>query len=258
MAKTCRKCGEAKDLNAFSKDRQKTDGLSSWCKPCASARNKKYNEKNKEKQAAQKKGYYIRNREKLLAKCAEYRAANREAVRNYQKQYYKEHREKVLARQREYQAEPEVKAAKAEYVKDWQKRNKDKTTARAKAWRDRNPGKQAEATKKWRINHPDYYNSKDHTARLLRDRIRKAVKHGYRAGSAVKDLGCSIEEFREYIAAQFQLGMTWGNWGEWHLDHIKPLASFDLSDRHQFLQACHYTNYQPLWAIENQRKGCAA
>lgn len=49
--------------------------------------------------------------------------------------------------------------------------------------------------------------------------------------------------------------MSWDNWGEWHLDHIQPLASFDLTDREQFLQATNYTNYQPLWALENIRKG---
>jgi hypothetical protein len=48
--------------------------------------------------------------------------------------------------------------------------------------------------------------------------------------------------------------MTWDNWTTdgWHIDHIKPLASsFDLTDRKQFLEACHYTNLQPLWAKDN-------
>jgi hypothetical protein len=88
----------------------------------------------------------------------------------------------------------------------------------------------------------------------LRTRLHHAIKTGAKAGSAVRDLGCSIPEFKSHIEAQFQPGMTWENWGDWHLDHIKPLSSFDLTDRDQFLVACHYTNYQPLWAADNFAK----
>lgn len=97
---------------------------------------------------------------------------------------------------------------------------------------------------------------KPRLARMLRDRVRKIVKRGksVRAGSAIRDLGCSLEEFKIYIAAKFIDDMGWSNYGEWHLDHIIPLARFDLSDRAQFLQAVHYTNYQPLWAQDNRRK----
>jgi len=51
--------------------------------------------------------------------------------------------------------------------------------------------------------------------------------------------------------------ITWENHSRagWHIDHIKPLISFDLIEREQFLEACHYTNLQPLWAKENLRKG---
>ena len=72
---------------------------------------------------------------------------------------------------------------------------------------------------------------------------------------------CKIEkrvaELRDYLESKFQPGMTWDNWttNGWHIDHIKPLASFDLTDREQFLRACHYTNLQPLWAIDNLKKG---
>lgn len=90
---------------------------------------------------------------------------------------------------------------------------------------------------------------------ILRGRLTKTVRRSIRAGSAVRDLGCTIEEFMAYIADRFLPGMSWENWGKWHLDHIRPLASFDLSDREQFLAACHYTNLQPLWAVDNLRKG---
>lgn len=90
--------------------------------------------------------------------------------------------------------------------------------------------------------------------RNLRARLWDALRRDprkSRGGSAVRDLGCGISEFREYIAAQFLPGMSWDNWGEWHLDHIKPLCDFDLTVREQVLKACHYTNLRPLWAKDN-------
>lgn len=93
--------------------------------------------------------------------------------------------------------------------------------------------------------------------RQLRTRLGAAIRGNFKTGSAVRDLGCSIAEFRDYIAAKFQPGMSWDNWGEWHLDHIRPLAAFDLSDRARILVACHYTNYQPLWALDNRLKGAS-
>lgn len=89
----------------------------------------------------------------------------------------------------------------------------------------------------------------------LRNRLTMAVKNGQKAGSAVQDLGISINELKSYIEAKFQPGMTWDNWGEWHIDHVKPLIAFDLTDREQVLVACNYTNLQPLWARENLSKG---
>lgn len=91
-------------------------------------------------------------------------------------------------------------------------------------------------------------------ANILRSRLNKAIQFS-KTGSAVKDLGCSIEQLKIYLESRFVSGMTWDNYGEWHIDHIKPLASFDLTDYQQLKEACHYTNLQPLWAVDNLRKG---
>jgi len=82
------------------------------------------------------------------------------------------------------------------------------------------------------------------------------VNKGIKAGSAVKDLGCTIPELIKYLESKFQLGMTWENHSStgWHIDHIIPLCEFDLTDREQFLKAAHYTNLQPLWAEDNLKK----
>jgi len=90
----------------------------------------------------------------------------------------------------------------------------------------------------------------------LRSRLKNALKNNQKSGSAVRDLGCSVDFFKSYIEQKFHLGMSWKNYGYngWHLDHIIPLSWFDLTDREQFLKACHYTNLQPLWAIDNLKK----
>ena len=86
----------------------------------------------------------------------------------------------------------------------------------------------------------------------LRDRLRKALKDSQRSGSAVRDLGCSIPDFKIWLEKQFQNGMTWNNYGKvWHIDHIIPLSKFDLADRNQLVKACHWFNLRPLWAREN-------
>lgn len=88
----------------------------------------------------------------------------------------------------------------------------------------------------------------------LRSRLTKAIKHNQKAGSAIKDLGCSIQHLKLHLELFWDEGMSWNNYGEWHVDHIKSLASFDLTDRTQFLEANHYTNLQPLWEVDNLRK----
>ena len=95
--------------------------------------------------------------------------------------------------------------------------------------------------------------------RLLRGRLYRAVKRGWKAGSAVRDLGCTIAEFKAYLEERFEPGMTWDNQGigdgKWNIDHIVPLVSVDLTDREQLLRVCHYTNLRPLWFVDNMRKG---
>lgn len=68
-------------------------------------------------------------------------------------------------------------------------------------------------------------------------------------------VGCSVGFLRSYIEGKFQNGMTWENYGEWHVDHIRPCASFDLSDKEQVLQCFNWRNLQPMWASENISKG---
>jgi hypothetical protein len=121
-----------------------------------------------------------------------------------------------------------------------------------KAYTDSSHGKMVRATYK----SEQYKNNLNFRLILkLRSRIRTAVKRNQKSGSAVRDLGCSIENFKLHLESKFRDGMTWENQGShWHIDHIRPLASFDLTNREKFLEACHYTNMQPLLKEENLSK----
>lgn len=69
-------------------------------------------------------------------------------------------------------------------------------------------------------------------------------------------VGCAIPFLRGYLEAKFKVGMSWSNHGAgWHIDHIKPCASFNLLDEKEQKKCFHYKNLQPLWAEENLSKG---
>lgn len=97
-----------------------------------------------------------------------------------------------------------------------------------------------------------------HLKDLLSGRLAKAIKHQYgeKAFSTTDLLGCSIEDVRDHLESQFSEGMTWENMGRngWHIDHIRPCDSFDLTDPEEQQKCFHYTNLQPLWQADNIRK----
>ena len=95
----------------------------------------------------------------------------------------------------------------------------------------------------------------------LRIRLAKVAsrQENPQRGSHVELLGCTTDFFLKYIEGLWTEGMSWENYGNteesWSLDHIKPLSSFDLLDEEQLKECCHYTNLQPLWHMDNIRKG---
>jgi hypothetical protein len=91
----------------------------------------------------------------------------------------------------------------------------------------------------------------------IRSRIQQLIRGRYiKAAGTEKLLGCTWQQAREHLEAQFRPGMSWETYGQkgWHIDHIRPCASFDLSDPEQQRQCFHYSNLQPLWAAENLSK----
>lgn len=142
-----------------------------------------------------------------------------------------------------------------EKVKAIQKRsrekNKERNNALVREWRKKN---------KERIN--ESYNKKmnksgsiSKTAHVLRARILCAIKKNkaFKKTNTLELLGCSINQVRLHLESQFTEGMSWDNYGlyGWHIDHIKPCNTFDLTDPEQQKQCFHYTNLRPLWASKN-------
>lgn len=160
----------------------------------------------------------------------------------------------------------QCKACEAEYGYEYRKTNREKKAKYQREWYKANREKKAKYKRKWCKANPEKKakyqrtrRAKDVQCRLadnLRGRLYGAIKGKPKNGSAVRDLGCSIAELKEYLEGKFGDGMSWDNWGRngWHIDHIRPLSSFDLTDPDQLKEACHYTNLQPLWAKDNLQK----
>lgn len=90
--------------------------------------------------------------------------------------------------------------------------------------------------------------------RMLRNQVARIKRRTTWSKRSNELLGCTYEQARQWIEAQFKRGMTWGNCGKWEIDHIIPISAFDLTDERQVRCVNHYTNLRPLWAHENRSK----
>lgn len=93
------------------------------------------------------------------------------------------------------------------------------------------------------------------TVASLRRRLYHVLQGTQKSAPFLVLLGCDRNALRAHLEGQFTSGMSWENYGQWHVDHIQPLSAFDVMDPAQQRAACHYTNLQPLWALDNLTKG---
>lgn len=214
---------------------QRNVGTNNECIACKRIRDKAYGERTKAKKAEYDRQYRILNDARLRTAKAEYRDKNKDAQK---------------ARHAAWSA------ANAEHRREYREANKEKRNAQKRAWYEKNK----RHARRYSVDYNRRKKLEDLGYKLrqnLRIRLATAVREGAKAGSAVSDLGCTIDELKSYLEAKFTDGMTWGNWGRkgWHIDHKKPLAAYDLTDADQVKEACHYTNLQPLWWRDNIAKG---
>ena len=152
-----------------------------------------------------------------------------------------------------------------EYLKAWNKENREKTNIASKKWRDENREKSVQSALKWRSKNVDKYNqymvnrrNSDPIFKLsfnVRKRIGKFLKINNlnKTNKTFDIVGLSPIELKTYLEKKFIEGMSWDNYGKWHIDHIIPLSSATNED--EVYKLCHYTNLQPLWAEDNIKKG---
>ena len=147
-------------------------------------------------------------------------------------------------------------------------RNKEKDKISKQRWERNNRLKRLEANNKWRktANYKQWWHNKYHNNPLfaisqkIRSRMSAAIRsqRSHKANHSLKLIGCSFQELKLHLESLFTPGMTWENYGRygWHVDHILPCASFDLSKPEEQKKCFHFTNLQPLWARDNLVKGC--
>lgn len=192
-----------------------------------------------------------------------YKEEKREKRKEYKRNYNKNNKEIVLRYNRKYREENTKKVS--DYQIKYREENKDVIKESKKNWAENNKEKIKERSRKYYQDNKEKINKRfieklknNHLLRLvhnIRNRIRKSIMvMGYTKKSKTTDiLGCSFEEFKEYLENKFEDGMSWENHGKWHLDHIKPISLAKTEE--EVYELNKYTNFQPLWEFDNLSKG---
>lgn len=146
----------------------------------------------------------------------------------------------------------------------WRAAHADQAKARQRKWREDNRERFTGMVMDWRKRNPDKVRAADEARRLTPEwKLKRTISSRLRlllqdkAGRKTVDLiGYTTAELRAHLERQFQPGMTWDNYGEWHVDHIVPVASFTFTgiDDPQIKRAWSLPNLRPIWAQENMRK----
>lgn len=219
QSKACSKCGEVKDLNQFYAQRGKSDGRRADCADCSRARRRKYYSANRDIERERHKGWLARN--------ADYP------------------REWMLANQ------CEIKWKAAERYRA----NKDRYNENTRRWRAENVDR-ARA-----ISREAYYKQRNsanfRVAHAVRANVWRALRTRKGGKPTFELLGYTLADLVAHLELQFTKGMDWSNYGQWHIDHIIPLSSFDYqgTDCPGFRAAWALTNLRPMWGRENLSKG---
>ena len=224
--KKCKKCEIEKPLCDFYRNKRRGDGLESRCITSI-----------KKKQAE----YRLKNKDKLKEK----REKNKEEINEKALKYYHDNRDERLIKMKRYRDnnKEKIKDGKVKYRKN----NKEKIREYSNTYYENNKEKILEYNRKRNKDNPHIVGWRS----VLKSYFRRLGKK--KEGSTIDLLGYSATELKDHLEKQFTDGMSWENYGEWHIDHIRPLSSFPPDTPPHIVNAL--SNLQPLWATTREING---
>ena len=220
MEKKCSKCEISKPLEQFPNDPKCSGGKRGTCKDCRL-----------------NKWIPVEGEHIVCKTCGEEKEYTLFSKKGKQKPYECKSCTNKIGREKRDSNRDEYNRKKRE---EWMRYNDKRNAARRK-----NLQKRRDEDSQYRVK------------MALHVRLYDAVKRqkGTKSTKTLELLGCTVDQLQAFLAAEFTEGMTWENYGEWHIDHIRPCASFNLEDPEEQKTCFHWTNLQPLWALDNIRKG---
>lgn len=230
MEKICRVCKISLPAASFNRDKTKSMGIKSICRSCDSIWQKNYRiTRNNDRTQIGNKICGSCLIEKDVSEFNSNKRTNdglcyccRQCASKKNQDLYEKNKDKIKAK-----------------VTEYYRNNKDKVR----------PSRQAYANRKLKED-PKYK-----LTRNLRNRLYYALeKKSWKKNTHFAEyIGCDLDSLKAHLEAQFSPGMTWDNYGKWHIDHIIPLSSAKTPE--EMYKLCHYTNLQPLWGGDNLSKG---
>lgn len=245
MQKSCPKCNRELPFEAFGKDAHGKFGLSNRCLECNKIYEAERRRANPDVHRAKVKKWAARNSEHVAA----YRESYRERRREIDAVWQRANREKVNEKSRRWRERNREKVA--EYNRRYRAENAGLVSGIKREWNERNPAAVAAHGAKRRAN-PKYK-----LEATIRTRLHATLAKGAKSARTFDALGFTIDDLRHHLERQFTRGMTWANYGEWHVDHILPLSGFSYETPNcpDFRAAWALSNIRPLWAGDNIKKG---
>lgn len=221
--KKCSKCLTIKNIDEFHADKSKRDGHYSSCKLCVCERINKWHKKHPDKKKEASKKWYVEHSDQVKARAKKWAAAHPLSAKESRKKY--------------------------------RVNNPDKLNAKTAKWRKEHP--YMWKAQYGRSHRKIYSTTKGKLNVCMSGGISKSLQRGLKAGRHWETLvGYTVDQLKKHLEKRFLPGMTWENYGQWHIDHKTPVSVFNYEcpEDVDFKKCWALKNLQPMWALDNIRK----